>query len=298
MVNMERYAINKSKVDWPAVKKEVSQRAKTLQSIDDLNKIAVYLLEQLGDFHGQLIYKGKGVKWNPTVAVVSKEIQAEWDKNSGIKTAAFGNIAYLRVPFMLKKNREHDVKALSDSICKLLVKQPKGVIIDLRINDGGDMHPMLLGLQQLLGERNIMTYHYQDQPPNKISLRDHSILHDTIKIQSHTPKCKVDATHLPVVLLQSAQTASSGENVIISFKGRPNTLILGENSAGYTTINTRFDFTPEASLLLAVAYATDRNGIRYEGTIKPDVYINSVDHFENLIRDEKVLEAIKWLRKF
>ena len=298
MVNMEKYALNKSKVNWPSLKMQVEDAAKTMENPDDLKRIMSFLFEKLDDFHGQLIYKGKSFKWNPAPNNVSKEIQEQWNKNVGIKTAMFDDIAYLLVPFMLRQEREARVKELSDSLCKLLDRKPKGLILDLRINDGGDMHPMLLGLQQLLGNRMIMTYHYEDEPPNRIILNGDAIFHETDKILSNSPKCRFDATTLPVVLLQSAQTASSGENVLISFKGRHNTLTIGEDSAGYTTINTRFEFGPDVYLLLAVGYATDRNGTMHLGKIKPDLSIKSVDNFQDLTRDEKVLAAIKRLDKF
>jgi C-terminal processing protease CtpA/Prc len=63
------------------------------------------------------------------------------------------NIGYLRIPSMPVSSKEDfytKAQKLNDSLCTLLDKNIKGIILDLRLNGGGAMHPMILGLEQLL----------------------------------------------------------------------------------------------------------------------------------------------------
>jgi C-terminal processing protease CtpA/Prc len=97
-------------------------------------------------------------------------------------------------------------------------------------------------------------------------------------------------------MLVSPHTASSAECLIIAFKGRRNTVLLGSNTAGYTTVNTGIQINDTAAMNLAVGYSADRNGKIYKDAIEPDISFASVDKFNDIPNDDKVKAAIKWLR--
>ena len=102
---------------------------------------------------------------------------------------------------------------------------------------------------------------------------------------------------IPVAILISGNTASSGEMTAISFIGRKNSVIIGEQSGGYTTSNLGFKLNEYSGLNLAVDYAADRNGKIYPKYLEPDFKILNGDNFENLNDNLKIKKALIWLRK-
>ena len=92
-------------------------------------------------------------------------------------------------------------------------------------------------------------------------------------------------------------TGSSGEAVLLAFKGRPNTLIIGEETAGYITSNNVYELHPNVNLVLATAFMLDRTGKVYTTGIMPDVMIKDGDNFYQLDQDAKLQQARLWLKQ-
>jgi C-terminal processing protease CtpA/Prc len=82
----------------------------------------------------------------------------------------------------------------------------------------------------------------------------------------------------------------------MAFKGRKNTIILGDTTAGYLTVNKGFKINNDAFMNLSVGYGKDRNGKTYKNALKPDILVNSPDKFNDLKNDEKIKAAVKWLK--
>ncbi len=92
---------------------------------------------------------------------------------------------------------------------------------------------------------------------------------------------------LPVALLYGKNTASAGEVVAISFRGKENTQSFGQETAGATTRVDNFRLSDGAYLNLAAGYDVDRNGVVFGGTIIPDHL--TPDH------DSAMREAKNWI---
>ena len=91
----------------------------------------------------------------------------------------------------------------------------------------------------------------------------------------------------PVAMIYGNSTGSSGEVVAISFRGRPNTMSFGQETAGATTRIDNLRMSDGAYLNLAAGYDVDRNRVEFRGKVSPDRVIE--DH------DEAVREAVKWI---
>ncbi|WP_205503999.1 S41 family peptidase [Rufibacter psychrotolerans] len=91
-------------------------------------------------------------------------------------------------------------------------------------------------------------------------------------------------------------TASAGEMLAVAFKGRDQTLIMGEKTAGYSTMVSEFRLG-NSYLGLSSSFIADRNGTVYEEYVQPDVEIVEGDNFEQLQADAKVQAALHWLKK-
>ncbi|CAM3987641.1 Peptidase family S41 [Pedobacter westerhofensis] len=296
---MRKNSVNSNKVDWTLLRKNVMLKAANLSSPYQLGDVIRYLFRSLDDFHGAFFYRDSVFKYNRKESPISDSIKNEWNKRSGIKTGILkDNIGYLRIPSMpggSKSTFDSLAQNLNDSLCSLLTQHIKGIIVDLRINGGGAMYPMILGLEQLLQREAVGSFLMKTE--SKWFLKDHNFYIDTTKLASIAPKCWTATARLPMVMLTSPATGSSGEFLIIAFKGRPNTIIIGNSTAGYVTANQGFKINDEAFLNLSVGYGKDRNGKTYFKAIRPDISISSPDKFNDLENDRKILAAAKWLTK-
>lgn len=99
-----------------------------------------------------------------------------------------------------------------------------------------------------------------------------------------------------MAVITGIYTGSSGEVTALAFKGRANTIFIGENTYGATTSNQVPTLSFGITLALTVGYDTDRNGVYYE-KIVPDILVQKQDNFENLLEDKNIQEAIKYFSK-
>ena len=296
---MRRHSVNSNAVNWNKLKRQALKEAANDTSAYRLGRAIQKLYKALNDYHGTFYYKDSVFRWSHNVPVVSDSIMNEWKKGASVKTFVLeNNIGYLRVPGMQYSGKQDcDMKAqnLNDSLCLLLEKNIKGLIIDLRLNAGGAMFPMILGVQQLLKKGQVGSF--QSKKNEKWYLSDSSFSIDTTLLANIKPKCTMNAQNIPVVILTSPPTGSSAEFFIISFRGRPKTVLLGSKTAGFTTGIEGFPIKNGAYILLSTSYGVDRNGVVYKKAFDPDIPLTSKDSFNNIPEDEKVKAAIKWLKQ-
>lgn len=84
-------------------------------------------------------------------------------------------------------------------------------------------------------------------------------------------KCKCPKT-IKVAILLSQVTYQRRRNDSYSFKGRKNTIFIGERTCGLTT-GVRTFIIDSYLLGLAASFSIDRNGKIYNGPVSPDVEI-------------------------
>jgi carboxyl-terminal processing protease len=203
-----------------------------------------------------------------------------------------GDVAYLFVPPFHGTNSQRKLEysdSLQSGIRQLMEFKPKGWIVDLRQNTGGDMEPMVVGLGPLFTNEklgalvdveNIADYwHYNH---GKYFWDD-----GYSSTVSHFFELTV---HLPIAVLISNQTGSSGEAVAISFVGNNKTRFFGQPTWGLTTGNGSFDLVDGANIHLASTTMADRHGKKFSGPLQPDVMI------ENNQKEDLVLKAaVNWI---
>jgi carboxyl-terminal processing protease len=163
----------------------------------------------------------------------------------------------------------------------------QGWVVDLRHNTGGNVHPMIQGLQPLLGEG---IYGYYIFPRRTIKKAIPLWVHGG----KETKQRAVEKAKTPrrVAVLIDSLTGSSGEMVAIALKGLPQAKFFGQPSAGYTTTNGTYPLSDGAYLLLATGYMADKNRHTYLPNIAPDVVVESAPAGAK----DKTLEAArKWL---
>jgi len=270
-------------VDW----RGVNQELKTLNFTenDSINKRILFdfftkKLREAGDKHSFFISKKSISKIVGTPASLKPEADYLGDGIGWIKVPECLTFDAKKDIFFANRIRS-EIKRI-DSIQNIL-----GWIVDLRHNGGGNMWPMLAGLNALSEDG---TVGYFVDPKSKKRqpwiIQNGKLFSSTIisyKIKNRKPK---------IAVLIDSLTGSSGEMTAISFLGSPNVKVFGQPSAGYTTANYNHVLSDGSQLLLAERFAADRTGKTYKDKVIPDVNVNDLSNTKS---DRVVTTAKKWL---
>jgi len=260
-------ALNASRVDWNAERAVLlADELKELPSQEAYSRIQEVLVT-LEDRHSSIRGPKRAMALRES-AIATQPIEA----------SSMQDIGYLLVPGLSGTDLVAS-RAFTAQLCKqvasLAPTSPRGWIIDLRANPGGNMWPMINGLHSFLGSANV----------GAIKERDGVV---TPWQSTRSDACSVELSRSRVAVLVGPRTASSGEAVAVAFRGRPETSFFGEPTAGLSTSNRSFDLPDGGVLALTTAVFTDRSGVEYPRGIQPENFVPA---------DQNVIQAAtEWLR--
>jgi len=158
-----------------------------------------------------------------------------------------------------------------------------GVILDLRVNRGGDLAPMICALSPLLPDGPLLGVRYANGQMNTMTLADGAFSGGSeMKVESF----KMLET-IPIAILTDEWTGSSGEVVLLAFRGLENVRSFGSPTAGYASTNTIFHLYDGTQIVLTVgADVVLRTGeVFCEEPIPPDASTGSPEQ-----------DAAAWIR--
>ncbi len=292
------------RVNWEEVNTKFIELTKGKESVEDLKEGLQYLINSLGDNHGGF----RSPKDGSLIVYYNGEIKESDNRDSKFINTVINDLSR-KFSYQLLDNRigylkvvaigRGDVKEQADFIRNGLVAlKAKGVdkwVLDLRFNGGGNMDPMLSGLAPLVGKgfvggaintRNeIRTFKIENGQfynYNRLACE-----------MNDMPEIKPDEK---VAVLLSRYTISSGEMVAIAFKGRDNTLFIGEETTGYTTGNGYDKVSDELVLVISQSVFMDRNKNAYHNKVGVDEAIE-FQHTIDMKNDNQINRAIEWLTK-
>lgn len=239
-------------------------------SLDDVHKIIRKILSDIGDRHSHLV--------TPVDQETRFEAEAQYPDSQVIHQNMM-NYGYLRVPgfFATRYFTEHQFASdLSDRLKKLDSSRLSGWVIDLENNSGGNMWPMLAGLAPLLGVAVVGYFrdrHGVDTPWN---IGESFVgFGETVVLDFDSSHSKLRQSDLPIAVLTSEDTSSSGEAIVVAFRGLPRSRQFGVPTFGVSTANTGFKLSDGSMIWLATSKFVDSNFNEYGTKINPDVTINS-----------------------
>lgn len=152
----------------------------------------------------------------------------------------------------------------------------KGVIIDLRGNTGGNMYPMIAAIHRFLPDDSILRF-----KTRKFTMpitKDFVLRSVGLEAQP--------ALDCPVALLTDEWTASSGEAVLLCFRGLEKARTFGGATAGYASANEPYPMPDGSQLVLTTGCDMARTGELFcDDPIAPDV-----------TTDQPLEEATKWIK--
>lgn len=292
---MKVNSTNSKQVDWTTLTSDAYKLAENAKVPEDLGNSIRFLFKSLSDFHGRLRYKDSIFRWEKEKIVLNDVYRAAFRKKGNKFFAKqIGEFGYLRIPTTDQEITKERGQALQDKLCKLLSAKPKGLIFDLRLNYGGTMWPMILGVSNVLQKGIVGGFYFADGSVSNWIIDKENIYEGENKITSITSKCAPNY-EIPIVILTGPWTASAAEDVVIAFKTRPNTIFIGEPTTGATTSVNGFKVDDDSWINLSVASLMDKNKVLYKGKIQPDILIIDGDDFSNLQNDSKVKRAIEYI---
>lgn len=295
--------LHKNSVDWKSVEAETNQNLTQYGSFKKSLSEIKPLFDKIGANHCGIYYQQK--RYAGSGKTIPKDAYTDQLKKKLAAKPVFearmlkDRYAYILMPAMVfmdtsARNISSIAQPMYDQIAALKKKHhPQGWIVDLRLNTGGNAMPMLLALYDLLGDNAVWgTLDLNKKQENLVRLKQGKYLDGSKIIPSIKPNGEL-LDQAKVAVITGIFTASSGEVTALAFKGRPNTVFIGEKSYGATTSNIQTELPFGAVLALTVGYDSDRNGIYHE-EIVPEIPVSKEDNFEDLMLDGNVLEAVKF----
>lgn len=269
---IEKRAYYADRIDWPELRESSRALAKDARRPADTYPAIKQALAALGDRHSHLV----------SPDATARQRSEDTRNDYGVESAALESIGYVRVPGFAGVGQAPGA-AFAAQIRSALRAQADGGacgwIVDLRGNMGGNMHPMLAGLRDLLGAGELGYFVNRDgrQPWRAMGNGEPTL------------------TDSPVAVLIDGRTASSGEAVLLSFVGRPETRSFGAGTFGVSTVNTLLPLSDGATLALTIGVQADRSGRTYGGVIAPDQAIENTRSDPGREGDAVVAAARSWL---
>ena len=101
----------------------------------------------------------------------------------------------------------------------------------------------------------------------------------------------------PVAVLTSRLTASSGEAMVLAFRGRPGARSFGEPTLGVPTGNALHHLADGALLVLTETAGADQRGRAWDKPIPPDVHVRATARALADGQDPVLAAAERWLAR-
>jgi carboxyl-terminal processing protease len=287
-------ALNRKKIDWVSRQKQSNNLV--LNAPKDGYPFLNEILTDLGDNHSHLVKSD--LSNTAPVQKISTRLQFEqYSKSTYCKLLNLGNskLGYISVrPFYadldVGKAFANDIQAQISQ----LDSEAIGWIVDLRGNTGGQLWPPLAALGPLVGSRVLGKFIREDGTSewfyNNGSVGFRSKGDNLIKLKLDSFSSDIPYSK-PIALLIDNATGSSAECLVISFKSRPNTVLIGTATSGLSTTCGQFKLPNGDILFLALANVADLSGKVYDKGIEPDI---KTDRSGNINIDFD--EAFKWMK--
>lgn len=242
---MDRQGLYAQGEQWEAAKAEAL--AAHPASHEEAVELVQKALKVAGGKHS-FILSADEVTDNDTSAWAMPSVELR-DGIAVIKLPAFGG-------------NESDGRRYAATVLEALPDRLKGVVIDLRDNRGGNMYPMIAAVHRFLPDDDMLRFRSRKgmQP-----VSCDFVMRSVGMERQPSIEC-------PVAILTDEWTASSGEAVLICFRGLEKVRVFGSPTAGYASANTPFPLPDGSQLVLTTGCDVARTGEEFcDDPIVPDI---------------------------
>ncbi|MCK8438092.1 peptidase S41 [Streptomyces sp. D2-8] len=283
---IEKRSLMRHEVDWAQVRSEVFSHADGARNPEDTYGAIRSAVSLLHDGHSGFFAPEQ-----------AEELEDPVESFDGLRGRSLeGRLGYVSLPGVqgAEQSYEQYVRRGRKAVAEADRSQACGWVVDLRRNRGGNMWPMLAVGAPMLGDGKVGGFVDSDGERSVWTVEDGSPRYDGESVDRPAGD-PVSNGHPPVAVLTGRATASSGEAVVVAFRGRPDTRFFGESTHGVPTGNVPHRLSDGAILNLTEAKFLDRTGRMYDAPIPPDEEVFTERRTVGTSRD-RVLEAAKnWL---
>lgn len=192
---LEENSVNKNEIDWNEFRIDIFKKAQNAKKIKDTYSAISEAVSKLNDNHSYFkpITETETNFENKPLPVLSDEITPD-------------DIGYVRIPFCIGTENEYNVyiSTIRKKIEEQSQKKLKGWIVDLRGNFGGNMWPMLLSVEPLIGNGTLGYFVVSHE------LSDGSIINLAESIFADRKKTKFGSKIIPDFQVEENQTLKAG----------------------------------------------------------------------------------------
>ncbi len=273
---IQAHSAFRDSIDWQKVRYRTFRFAERAKKPSDTYASLRFAMEQIGERHGYLRPPPDTISTNESDpdASAAENHQRPSPSVEIAKELIGGGVGYLRVPAFLYASREQSQQFathLQGVIRSLDGEDTCGWIVGLRGNGGGNMWPMLAGLGPLLGEGRVGAFVEPDSAAIYWRYRDGQAISDsTVLAEVNGESYEVMNPSNPVAVLTDGRTGSSGEAMLVAFRGQPHVKTFGQSTGGATTAPGYFQLRDGAWLVFSEKCFADRTGAAYCRSIAPD----------------------------
>jgi C-terminal processing protease CtpA/Prc len=304
VLKVKETSLYSDQINWREVNSEFIKLVKGKENTDDLKKGLQYLINSLGDKHGNF----RSAKDHSIIVSYNGEIKGIDNRNSEFVSTVINDISakfsyqiledgigYLKIVGIGPGDVKEQADFIREGLIELKAKGVEKWIVDLRFNGGGNMEPMISGLAPLIGEGFVAGAINKDNEIRDFTIENGQFFNygRLVCEMNSLPEIK---TNEKVAVLLSRYTISSGELVAIAFKGRKNTIFIGEETAGYTTGNGYDKIDDELVIVISQDVFIDRNKNRYDNKVGVDENIE-FQHSISFEDDNQINRAKAWLNE-
>ncbi|WP_330327715.1 S41 family peptidase [Streptomyces pseudovenezuelae] len=286
---MEKHSLVRREIDWAELRSRAFSQARGAQKTADTYGAIDSALYALGDGHSAF--------WEPEQA--KERFGASPVNLDGLEGRFLkSGVGYISLPGVQGSQDTYDqyVRQGRSAVAKAGADDACGWVVDLRADTGGNMWPMLAVVGPILGDGRVGAFVNADGRESDWSIR-HSSPYKDGKSAGWSDGRPLTKSNSPVAVLTGKRTASSGEAVVVAFRGRPDTRFFGEQTSGVPTGNMPYHLSDGAVLFLTEFKDVDRTGRAYDAPIPPDVEIIKDPRAVARNRDEVLQAAESWLLK-
>jgi len=276
---LEENSVNKNEIDWRKFKKDVFKKAQNAKKIEDTYPAISYAIKKLNDNHSYFkpVTEIETNSNNKPLPILSDEITPI-------------DIGYIRIPFCIGTENEYDnyISSIRNKIEKQSLKKLQGWIIDLRGNFGGNMWPMLLAIEPLIGNGTLGYFIDANENSEAWKIIEGKAYIENQLIMEVKGFSKMDFSNQFLAVLTDNRTASSGEAITIALKRRENSKSFGQSTFGVSTGCVAHELSDGSVINLAESVFADRERTKYGSSIAPDF------EFEE---NQAIKAGIEWIYK-
>lgn len=291
---MQANSLHRARIEWTGLRAAAHDSAGAAQTPQQTYAAIKAALRALGDRHSFFVAP-PGSTGGATAPLP--------EPAPPVGQSLVGGIAYVYMPGFSHPSSAEHANAYHNVLREVDAASPCGWVVDLRLNYGGNMWPMLAGIGPVLGDGlagmfvdpggATTRWYYGNGVAAVVSQGGTSSVGARVSVTPYQLK-RPDP---PVAVLTGAGTASSGEAIVTAFRGRPATRSFGRGTYGVSTANRGFPLSDGAVIQLTVSRFADRTGRLYGESIAPDEMITASSITRDPATDPTLRTAVEWLRE-